>query len=35
VKATIGALQQLRLRETIYKTRGIPMRSAALAVSAA
>src|SRR5947199_5193882 len=26
VKATIGALQQLRLREDIYKTRGIPLK---------
>jgi small subunit ribosomal protein S5 len=28
VKATIGALQQLRLREQIYKTRGLTMKSA-------
>src|SRR5689334_12136583 len=27
VKATLGALQQLRLREQIYKTRGIAVRS--------
>jgi small subunit ribosomal protein S5 len=33
VKATIGALQQLRLRETILKTRGIAIRPAALRAS--
>jgi len=27
VKATIGALQQLRLREEIYKTRGFTVKS--------
>ena len=27
VKATLGALQQLRLREEIYKTRGIAIKS--------
>ncbi len=31
VKATIGALQQLRLRETIFKTRGIAIKQPALA----
>lgn len=35
VKATIGALQQLRLRETILKTRGIAVKPAALANSEA
>ncbi len=30
VKATIGALQQLRLREEIYKTRGLTIRQPAL-----
>jgi small subunit ribosomal protein S5 len=33
VKATIGALQQLRLREQIYKTRGLTIRQAAPALA--
>src|SRR3954464_9677012 len=32
VKATIGALQQLRLRETIYQTRGFTVKKAVAAV---
>ncbi len=32
VKATLGALQQLRLRETIYQTRGFTVKKAVAAV---
>ena len=31
VKATLGALQQLRLRETIFQTRGLTIKKAAAA----